>query len=179
MRCRICTLTETAGGKPRKNQFNGGVRDISEEASGFFICYRTYRNRRSKHLYILWRHSANLYAVWTKVSRIAELEAAPKNGLRLRPYAAQTTHGWRVYLCDGNDSSLPAGERQVKDRLMVLTSQPPAVVDVDNPLVIGTFTIRKITPTVPGSLGEIDLVTTAQNVTDAADEPSENEDRDT
>ena len=178
MICRICTLTENAQGKPRKNQFAANVHHISEEASGWWVCARNARNRRHKNLYFLWRHSANLYAVYTKRSRIADLEAAPMNGLRLRPYAAQTTHAWRVYLCDGNDSSLPVGERAVKDRLMIFTSQPPAVVDADHLLVIGTFSIKKITPTVPGTIAGYELVGTADNTVDAQDDPSESEDLD-
>ena len=187
MICRICTLTETNKGVPRKNQFAANVDHVSQQGnSGFYVCYRTPRNKRLKNIYILWKHSATLYAVYTKKSRKDELEAAPLNGLKLRPYCNQSTHGWRIFSADGTDSAIDpmtgSAIGAVVGRLVTLAAQPPATVNATHPFTdanYATFSITKIVPSVPSTLGVIDLVATAQNTADADDDPSEGEELDT
>lgn len=178
---------------PRENQFDASVHHISAQGdSDFYVCYRNARNRAHKQIYILWRHglinlvnlqrSTGLYACWTRKSRVDELETSPLNGVRLGAYCRLATHGWRWYVASGADSAIdpitgePIGA--VTEKLVLLLMQPPAVVNDSHPFTDSahpTLTITDITPTIPSSLGAINLKTIAQSDTDGDDELTESD----
>lgn len=171
---RICTLTETAGGHPRMNQFTlGDIHHGSIQAAGFYIAYggknqnwpSGYRPR-----YILWKHSSNLYCVFCgdNQDRIDFLEAAPRNGMRGYPYCEQGTHGWRVFRCSGWDNTDPENPVWIQEQLNTFVQQPPApsTVTLSTPWNVGNYEIHEIIPSIPGTIAGFDLPEYASHVSD-------------
>ena len=173
---RVCTLTENTYGKPRKNNFDN-IDHVSEQGdSGFYVWFREARERRHKNLFIAWRHSANLYVVWSRKNKRDVLEADPLNGLRIKPYTAQITHAWRVYSVKGKDNSMPAGQKQFDNHTYRFGEQPPAVIDADHlwtPLDYPSLEIRDIKPTTGLNMGEINLIECLLRDSDEDDRPIE------
>jgi hypothetical protein len=173
---RVCALEENAKGKPKKTNFGGDVDHVSEQAGDLFICYKKANNKRHKAIYILFKHSPNLYCVFTSRANKVLLEASPLNGVRLKAYANQATHAWRLYSVDGIDSALQSGYQSVIDRIIKVTEQPPATVSVNHPYTVGTLSATSLKPTIGVTIGDIFLKDIEIALSDVDDLPSELED---
>ncbi len=93
------------------------------------------------------------------------------NGKKLKDFVAESVSNkrdWPVYRCDGTkpDPDDPGEVRAFKGRVIRFKTQAPADdASVARPWKIDGMTITKAWPSIPGSLGPVDLVEVAAKLT--------------